>query len=129
MTSSGAPVRAVTFDAYGTLVRNEDLRTIHQRIIADHSLSLPVDDLWHAWADLYYEATQQAPFRNLRAIEADIFSRLFRELSLDADVTPYVEMYFEVTTRVELYPETLEVLNALAPVRAAILSKIGRAHV
>ena len=39
------PVKAVLFDAYGTLLRNEDLMLIPRQIVADHGLSLPVEDV------------------------------------------------------------------------------------
>jgi hypothetical protein len=49
------PIKAVTFDAYGTLLRNEDLMLIPRRIVADHGLSVPIDDVWRLWIDLYGE--------------------------------------------------------------------------
>jgi len=70
------PVKAVTFDAYGTLLRNEDLRLIPRQIVADHRLSTPVDDVFRRWIDLYSDATQRPPFRTLREIETDILRRL-----------------------------------------------------
>jgi FMN phosphatase YigB (HAD superfamily) len=48
-------IKAVTFDAYGTLLRNEDLMLIPRRIVADHGLSVPIDDVWRLWIDLYGE--------------------------------------------------------------------------
>lgn len=39
------PLRAVTFDAYGTLLRNEDLTQIPRRIVADHGLAVPIEDV------------------------------------------------------------------------------------
>lgn len=66
------PVKAVMFDAYGTLLRNEDMMLIPRRIVADHGLSVGIDDIWRAWGDLYFEATQQPPFRTLREIQEQI---------------------------------------------------------
>jgi 2-haloacid dehalogenase len=122
------PVKAVLFDAYGTLLRNEDLMLIPRRIVADHGLSLPVEDVLRAWIGLYSEATQETPFRTLRDIHARILPRLLRGFGIDADATPYVDLFFQVTTNVELYPETLEVLNALGPVRAGVVSNADREH-
>ena len=70
------------------------------------------------WVDLYFEATQESPFRTLREIEERILPRVLRRFGVAADAAPYVDLFFEVTTRVELYPEALGVLQALAPVRA-----------
>jgi len=87
-----------------------------------------VQEVWRAWADLYYEATQAAPFRTLRQIELDITARLLRQLGVQADCTPYVDLFFELTTTIEPYPETLDVLSALPPVRSAIISNADAEH-
>jgi 2-haloalkanoic acid dehalogenase type II len=121
-------IRAVTFDAYGTLLRNEDLMLIPRRIATDHGLSVAVDDVLGAWLDLYHEATQRLPFRTLREIQEQILPRVLRRFDVPTEATPYVELFFRVTTRVELYPETLDVLNALGPVPSAIVSNADHEH-
>ena len=115
-------IKAVTFDAYGTLLRNEDLTLVPRHIVADHGLTVGVEDVLGAWIDLYLEATQTTPFRTLREIQGQILGCLLRRLGVGVDPGPYVDLYFRVTTAVELYPEALDVLNALGPVRAAIVS-------
>jgi 2-haloalkanoic acid dehalogenase type II len=122
------PVKAVMFDAYGTLLRNEDMMLIPRRIVADHGLSVGVDDLWRAWGDLYFEATQLPPFRTLREIQEQILLRVLRRFGAGGDAAPYVDLFFQVTTKVELYPEALTVLNALGPVRSAIVSNADQEH-
>jgi len=121
-------IKVVTFDAYGTLLRNEDLMLIPRRIVADHGLSVSVDEVLRTWIDLYFEATQQRPFRTLREIQGQILPRVLRQFAVPADAAPYVDLFFQVTTKVELYPETLEVLNGLGPVRSAIVSNADREH-
>ncbi len=123
------PVKAVTLDAYGTLLRNEDLGLVPRRIVADHGLVTPVDDVWRMWIDLYHEATQSTPFRSLREIEHDILARIAQQVGLDADMAPYVELFFQVTTKVELYPEVSQVLSALGFARCAIVSNADHEHV
>ena len=122
------PFKAVIFDAYGTLVRNDDLRLIPRQIVADHLVSVSVEHVLQRWIDLYHEATQRAPFRTLRAIESDSLRSLLRELGIEADQTPYVDLFFQVTTKVELYPEVADVLRALPPVRSAVLSNADHEH-
>lgn len=122
------PIKAVIFDAYGTLVRNDDLRLIPRQIVADHRVSAPVDDVLQRWIDLYCEATQQAQFRTLREIEREILRSLLRELGVDADESPYVDLFFQVTTKVDLYPEAAEVLRMLPPMRSAVLSNADHEH-
>ena len=121
-SSTARPFKAVIFDAYGTLLRNDDLVLIPRRIVADHGLSARIEEVWRAWSELYFEATQLAPFRTLREIEAQILPRVLRQFDVGADAAPYVELFFQVTTTIELYPETREVLNALGRVRSAIVS-------
>jgi 2-haloacid dehalogenase len=122
------PIKAVLLDAYGALIRNEDLMLIPRRIVADHGLPVPIDDVWRAWTDLYSEATQVPPFRTLREIEEQILLSVLRRFGAGGDPTPYVDLFFEVTTRVELYPEALTVLNALGRVRSAIVSNADQEH-
>ena len=121
-------IKAVTFDAYGTLLRDDDLMLIPRRIVADHGLSVSVDDVLRTWINLYFAATQQQPFRTLREIQGQILPRVLRQFAVPADATPYVDLFFQVTTKVELYPETLEVLNGLGPVRSAIVSNADHEH-
>ena len=122
------PVKAVMFDAYGTLLRNEDMMLIPRRIVADHGLSVGIDDVWRAWGDLYFEATQLPPFRTLREIQEQILLSVLRRFGVGGDAAPYVDLFFQVTTKVELYPEALTVLNALGPVRSAIVSNADQEH-
>jgi len=121
-------IEAVTLDAYGTLVRNESLRAIPERIVADHGLAADVDEIWRRWSDLYFEATQATPFRTLREIECDILGRVLRAYGVDADPAPHVEHFFAVTTRVELYPEVPATLAALDGVPSGIVSNADHEH-
>ena len=123
------PIKAVTFDAYGTLVRNEDLRLIPRRIVEDHGLAVPPDDLLRAWVDLYFEATQARPFRTLREIEQAILTRVLRQFGVAAAADPYVDLFFQVTTKVDLYPDVRPALDALGHLRAAIVSNADHEHV
>ena len=122
------PVQAVMFDAYGTLFRNENLTQIPRRILADHKLSVEIDDVFRRWISLYTEETQATPFRTLREIQATVFARLLRHLDVHADAGPYVDLFFDLTTKVELYPEALEVLRAIG-IPCAIVSNADLEHV
>src|SRR5262249_43566897 len=101
---------------------------VPRRIVGDHRLSAPVEDVLRLWIDLYSDAIQRPEFRTLREIQGDILQRMLRQFGVDTDATPYVELFFEVTTRIELYPEVPDVLRALAPVRAAIVSNADHEH-
>ena len=121
-------IKAVTFDAYGTLLRNEGLMLIPRQIVADHGLSVRSDDLLRIWIDLYFEATQRSPFQTLREIQGQVLRRVLRQFDVGADAGPYVDLFFQVTTKAELYPEALEVLNALGDVPSAIVSNADHEH-
>src|SRR5262249_14732075 len=112
VTVARAPIKAVIFDAYGTLLKNEEMTLVPRRIVADHRLSAPVDDVLRQWIDLYSEAIQRPEFRTLREIQGDILQRVLRHFGVDADASPYVELFFQVTTRIELYPEVPDVMRA-----------------
>ena len=122
------PVKAVLFDAYGTLLRTEDMMLIPRRIVADHGLTVAVDEVWRAWGDLYFEATQVSPFRTLRKIQGHILPGVLRRFAVAADATPYVDLFFRVTTNVVLYPEALPVLDALGHLATAIVSNADQEH-
>src|SRR3989449_8933569 len=96
------PVKAVIFDAYGTLLRNEDLMLIPRRIVADQGLSVRIDDVWRGWIDLYSEATQLPPFRTLREIQGEFLPRVLRRVDAGAGAAEYVDLFFQVTTKVAL---------------------------
>jgi HAD superfamily hydrolase (TIGR01493 family) len=119
-------VKAVLFDAYGTLLRNEDMMLIPRRIVADNGLA--VDEMWRAWGDLYSAATQVSPFRTLREIQGPALSRVLRRFAVAVDATPYIDLFFQVTTNVALYPEALPVLDALGHLGTAVVSNADQEH-
>ena len=86
------PIKAVTFDAYGTLLRNEALMLIPQRIVCDHALAARAENVLRVWLDRYAEATQRPPFRTLRAIQADVLREVLQHFDVDADASPYVSI-------------------------------------
>lgn len=127
--SDAMPIKAVTFDAYGTLLRNENLRLIPERIVADHGLAASADEVWQAWMTLYFEATQVRPFRTLRVIQETILERVLRRFHVSAPAGPYRDLFFDLTTRVELYPETLPVLSALGSIPTGVVSNADHEHI
>lgn len=81
------------------------------------------------WADRYHDAVERLPFCSLRVMEEHVVRELFRTFEIEGDPAPYVDQFFEITTKVELYPETVDVLNALGPIRSAIISNADHEHV
>ncbi len=64
----------------------------------------------------------------LREIQGQILPHVLRRFGVGADAAPYVDLFFQVTTQVELYPETLAVLNALGHIRSAVVSDADHEH-
>ena len=120
--------RAVTLDAYGTLLRNEGMALIPRRIVADHGLTVADDDVLRVWIELYHRETQVVPFRTLREIQGHVLEHVLRQFGVAADAARYVDLFFDVTTKVEPYPETLQALSQLASVRSAIVSNADHEH-
>ena len=121
-------VKAVTFDAYGTLIENRGVVTVAARMVDDHRLPCSADEFCALWVDGYYEATQLTPFRTLREIHTQILPGVLRRFDVTCDVGGYVDLFFEATTSIELYPETMSVLRALRHVRSAIVSNADHEH-
>jgi 2-haloalkanoic acid dehalogenase type II len=91
-------------------------------------LTVAVDEVWRAWSDLYFEAAQISPFRNLREIQREILQRLLRRYAVTSDATAYVDLFFQVTTNVVLYPDALPALDALRHLGTAIVSNADQEH-
>lgn len=119
------PVKAVMFDAYGTLLRNEDMMLIPRRI-------WPI--MGCRWASTTsggrgaISTSRRRSCRTLREIQEQILLSVLRQFGGGGDAAPYVDLFFQVTTKAELYPEVLTVLNALGPVRSAIVSNADQEH-
>ena len=126
--SAPSPFKAVIFDAYGTLLRDDGLVRIPRQIVADHGLSAGAEEVQRVWSELYFEATQREPFQTLRQIEEENLPRLLERFGVRADAAPYVDLFFRVTTNIELYPETRRVLDELGPIRSAIVSNADHEH-
>ena len=126
--SAPSPFKAVIFDAYGTLLRDDGLVRIPRQIVADHGLSAGAEEVQRVWSELYFEATQREPFQTLRQIEEENLPRLLERFGVRTDAAPYVDLFFRVTTNIELYPETRRVLDELGPIRSAIVSNADHEH-
>src|SRR5262245_41874410 len=122
------PIKAITFDAYGTLIRNERMLTVPERIVADHGLTVGVAAVLKSWMASYDEGIRRTPFRSLRLIQEAAFTEVLRQHAVRADAMPYVELFFRVTTEVELYPEVLRVLEALRALPSAVVSNADHEH-
>src|SRR2546425_2650728 len=85
-------VRAITFDAFGTLIDTgrDVLIRIARSVCDDQRPSLDAEALLATW-DRHFFAAETAPFLTLAEITEDSLAKTFREYAIDASPAPYVD--------------------------------------
>src|SRR5438046_9846814 len=111
-------VRAITFDAFGTLVDEgpDVLIGIAREICKDHRPSLRPDALLAAWGRYLYSAADLDPFRSLSQLTRESLGKTFLNHRIEADPNPYIESLKSRRPQADAYPETRRALNALESV-------------
>src|SRR5256885_16403443 len=91
-SSGRAMVRAITFDAFGTLIDTgrDVLIRIARSVCDDQRPSLDAEALLATW-DRHFFAAETAPFLTLAEITEDSLAKTFREYAIDASPAPYVD--------------------------------------
>ena len=117
-------VRAITFDAFGTLVDEgpDVLIGIAREICKDHRPSLRPDALLAAWGRYLYSGADLEPFRSLSKLTRESLGKTFRDHRIEADPNPYVESLESCWRQAKAYPEVRRVLKVLEGVPRAIVS-------
>src|SRR2546422_2072057 len=85
-------VRAITFDAFGTLIDTgrDVLIRIARSVCDDQRPSLDAEALLATW-DRHFFAAETAPFLTLAEITEDSLAKTFRQYAIDASPAPYVD--------------------------------------
>src|SRR2546421_11063555 len=85
-------VRAITFDAFGTLIDTgrDVLIRIARSVCDDQRPSLDAEALLATW-DRHFFAAETAPFLTLAEITEDSLAKTLREYAIDASPAPYVD--------------------------------------
>ncbi len=116
-------IRAITFDAFGTIVDTgrDALIGVASRVVEDHGLDLTPAAFLDRW-DHYFFGIDHDPFLTL--VEATRVSLVdaFRECRLEADPGPYVDLLQREWMRAKAYPEVAGVLEALDAIPRAVVS-------
>src|SRR5437764_3628775 len=111
-------VRAITFDAFGTLIDTgrDVLIRIARSVCEDQRPSLDAEALLATW-DRHFFAAETAPFLTLAEITEDSLAKTFREYAIDASPAPYVDRLVAVWREGEAdgeVPRVRETVNGVA---------------
>ncbi len=116
-------IRAVTFDAFGTLVDTgrEVLIQVAGAACADHRPGLDPAALLEVW-DRYFFGGETDTFLTLREVTTDALARAFADFGIQADPEPYIETLDALWLQAKAYPEVPAVLASLDGVPRAVVS-------
>jgi len=116
-------VRAITFDAFGTLIDTgrDVLIRIARSVCEDQRPSLDPEALLATW-DRHFFAAETAPFLTLAAITEDSLEKTFREYGIEATPAPYVDHLVALWRQAKAYAEVPRILDALDGVPRAVVS-------
>src|SRR5439155_15272811 len=107
-------IRAVTFDAFGTIVDTgrEALLRVSDRIVREQFLDIDAARFLERW-DVHFFGIGNDPFLTLAEATEVSLSRTFVEFGAGADAPPYVDMLQAEWLRARAHPEVAGVLEAL----------------
>src|SRR3989441_361635 len=116
-------VRAITFDAFGTLMdAGGDVMILSAcPWCDDQARSLEAEAFLLSWYRHFF-AAETAPFLTLAEITEDSLGKTFREYGIDATPTPYVENLVALWREAKAYAEVPQVLDTLDGVPRAVVS-------
>src|SRR3989454_3613204 len=122
-SSGRAMVRAITFDAFGTLIDTgrDVLIRIARSVCDDQRPSLDAEALLATW-DRHFFAAETAPFLTLAEITEDSLGKTFREYGIEAIPAPYVDRLVDLWRQAKAYAEVPRILDALDGVPRAVVS-------
>lgn len=118
--------RFVTFDAFGTLFRLDEVasRDVMEDIISATGLSMTADELGKIWWDKSYQAATQDRFVTVEEATMEALSLLFKDVGIQADADAYTQRLLQLWTGTGAYPEVPEALRSLEGFTLGIVSNI-----
>jgi 2-haloalkanoic acid dehalogenase type II len=116
-------VRAVTFDAFGTLIDTGRDVLIHvaRAVCQDHRPALAPEELLGTW-DRYFFNAEYDEFRNLTTTTEDSLARTMADYGMEGETRPYVEMLERMWSHAKAYPEAAGVLARMDGLPRAVVS-------
>src|SRR2546430_8239612 len=122
-------VRAITFDAFGTVIDEgrDVLIRIAREICKAHRPSLRPDAFLATWDRYLYSGADSEPFKTLSELTQESLGKAFRDHRIEADPRPVVESLESRWREAKAYPEVPRVLEALDGIPRAIVSDADHA--
>ena len=116
-------IRAVTFDAFGTLIDTGRDVLIHvaRAVCMDHRPSLPPETLLDTWDRVFFGA-EQGEFRTHQDATEDSLARTMADYGMEGDTSPYIAMLNRMWANAKPFPETARVLARLDGLPRAVVS-------
>jgi len=117
-------VRAVTWDAFGTLVHHgmETIAGAAADITRDLALPVSSEVFLDRWQERYFRLLGSGEFRTIGEANALSLAQAAASYGHDVDVTPYVERMESQWFLLDPYPETARALEGLRDLPMAIVS-------
>lgn len=119
------PLRAVVFDVYNTLFRNDTAswHVTFQEMCLAQALPIPPDELWTRWKtfEVQFRQTrtnldrpeQSPPFKTYQAAWRQAFVDAFESLGIHGDPDQSAQMCVDALAGREPYPDTMSFLKHL----------------
>src|SRR5437667_11176080 len=116
-------VRAITFDAFGTLIDTgrDVLIRIARSVCEDQRPSLDAEALLATW-DRHFFAAETAPFLTLAQITEDSLEKTFREYGIEATPAPYVDRLVALWRQAKAYAVCPRMLDEWEVFTRAVVS-------
>lgn len=116
-------IRAVTFDAFGTLIDTGRDVLIHvaRAVCQDHRSQLAPEKLLETW-DRYFFGAEYDEFQSIAVNTEDSLARAMADYGIEAEPHPYVEMLVKMWSHAKAYPEAQRVLAQTDGLARAVVS-------
>lgn len=116
-------IRAVTFDAFGTLIDTGRDVLIHvaRAVCTDHRPSLSPEKLLETW-DHYFFGAEAGEFQTLQDATDDSLAKTMVDYHMEGDTRPYIDMLNRMWANAKAFPETPRVLARVDGFPRAVVS-------
>ncbi|HYM39531.1 MAG TPA: HAD family hydrolase [Thermoplasmata archaeon] len=116
-------IRAVTFDAFGTLIDTGRDVLIHvaRAVCMDHRPSLAPEKLLETW-DRYFFGAEQGEFQTLQDATDDSLAKTMADYGMEGETGPYIEMLNRMWANAKAFPESAGVLARVDGLPRAVVS-------